>query len=149
MCVDSLPASTNSGIVLEEVLKEPPKWKVLRVRNLLAVFRQFITIFTWDHVFQEVLEEIEEEREKHPLSRVDPVIEGEEDDDGIVLVACKDERSCMQLEDCIIKGPHKVFIADYFSPANDFHFSCLLLLLSQAVGKAHNHVFARALLVEL
>ncbi|XP_058224569.1 DNA repair endonuclease UVH1 isoform X2 [Rhododendron vialii] len=82
---DSLPTSTNSGIVLEEVLEEPPKWKVLR----------------------EVLEEIEEEREKHPLSRVEPVIEGEEDNNGIVLVACKDERSCVQLEDCIIKGPHK------------------------------------------
>ncbi|KAI8547037.1 hypothetical protein RHMOL_Rhmol07G0164500 [Rhododendron molle] len=82
---DSLPTSTNSGIVLEEVLEEPPKWKVLR----------------------EVLEEIEEEREKHALSRVEPVIEGEEDNNGIVLVACKDERSCMQLEDCIIKGPHK------------------------------------------
>lgn len=82
---DSLPTSSNSGVVLEEVLEEPPKWKVLR----------------------EILEEIEEEREKRHLSMVEPVIEGEEDDNGIVLVACKDEFSCMQLEDCIIKGPHK------------------------------------------
>lgn len=77
------------------------------------------------------------------------MIEGEEDNNGIVLVACKDERSCMQLEDCIIKGPHKVFIANNFSLANDIYFSCLVLLLSQAAGKAHNQLFARALLVEL
>lgn len=62
------------------------------------------------------------------------MIEGEEDKNGIVLVACKDELSCMQLEDCIVKGPHKVFIADNFSPANEFHFSYLVLLLSQAAG---------------
>ncbi|KAL6961719.1 DNA repair endonuclease uvh1 [Sarracenia purpurea var. burkii] len=83
---DSLPTSTNSGVVLEEVLEEAPKWKVLR----------------------EVLEEIQEESEKKALSSGEPVIEGEEDDNGIVLVACKDERSCMQLEDCITKGPQKV-----------------------------------------
>ncbi|XP_057511388.1 DNA repair endonuclease UVH1 isoform X1 [Actinidia eriantha] len=80
---DSLPPTS---VVLEEVLEEAPKWKVLR----------------------EVLEEIAEEREKQALSRVEPVVDGEEDDSGIVLVACKDERSCMQLEDCITKGPHKV-----------------------------------------
>jgi len=28
---DSLPTSSNTGVVLEEVLEEPPKWKVLRV----------------------------------------------------------------------------------------------------------------------
>uniref|UniRef100_A0A5B7A366 Putative DNA repair endonuclease UVH1 isoform X3 n=1 Tax=Davidia involucrata TaxID=16924 RepID=A0A5B7A366_DAVIN len=78
--------STNSGVVLEEVLEEAPKWKVLR----------------------EVLEEIEEERQKQALSKEELVISGEEDDNGIVLVACKDERSCMQLEDCIMNSPHKV-----------------------------------------
>ncbi|XAR70551.1 hypothetical protein NMG60_11027444 [Bertholletia excelsa] len=83
---DALPTSTNSQAVLEEVLEEAPKWKVLR----------------------EVLEEIKEERNKHAMSEGDPVIDGEEDNNGIVLVACKDERSCMQLEDCITKGPDKV-----------------------------------------
>lgn len=29
-CVDS-STSANGGVVLEEVLEEPPKWKVLRV----------------------------------------------------------------------------------------------------------------------
>ncbi|KAL7167010.1 hypothetical protein ACSBR2_037635 [Camellia fascicularis] len=82
---DSLPTLT-SGVALEEVLEEAPKWKVLR----------------------EVLEEIKENRDKQALSREEPVIEGGEDDNGIVLVACKDERSCMQLEDCIMKGPNKV-----------------------------------------
>ncbi|XP_059657679.1 DNA repair endonuclease UVH1 [Cornus florida] len=82
---DSLPSPTNSGLILEEVLEEAPKWKVLR----------------------EVLKEIEDERKKQVLSRKECGVEGEEDDNGIVLVACKDERTCMQLEDCIMKGPHK------------------------------------------
>ncbi|XP_024030660.1 DNA repair endonuclease UVH1 isoform X2 [Morus notabilis] len=73
----SSSTNTNVTISLDEVLEEPPKWKVLR----------------------EVLEEIEEERQKQGLS---------EDDCGIVLVACKDERSCMQLEECITAGPKKV-----------------------------------------
>ncbi|KAK2970371.1 hypothetical protein RJ640_012951 [Escallonia rubra] len=83
---DSSSTSTTSKIVLEEVLEEAPKWKLLR----------------------EVLEEIEEEREKRVLAREELVVEGEDDDSGIVLVACKDEHSCMQLEDCITNGPHKV-----------------------------------------
>lgn len=37
------------------------------------------------------------------------MVGGEEDDSGIVLVACRDERSCMQLEECITNGPQKVF----------------------------------------
>ncbi|XP_052210730.1 DNA repair endonuclease UVH1 [Diospyros lotus] len=83
---DSLPMNTNSGVVLEEVLEEAPKWKVLC----------------------ELLEEIQEEREKQASSSGVPLLEGEEGDNGIVLVACKDERSCMQLEDCIMKGSQKV-----------------------------------------
>ncbi|XP_065856761.1 DNA repair endonuclease UVH1 isoform X1 [Euphorbia lathyris] len=73
----------NGGIILEEVLEAAPKWKVLR----------------------EILEEIEEERQKH---REENLVEIGEDDNGIVLVACKDERSCMQLEDFITNGPQKV-----------------------------------------
>ncbi|KAL2548017.1 DNA repair endonuclease UVH1 [Forsythia ovata] len=83
---DDSSASANSGLVLEEVLEEPPKWKVLR----------------------DILEEIQEEREKQVSSREEPIIEGETECNGIVLVACKDEHSCMQLEDCIKKGAHKV-----------------------------------------
>lgn len=36
------------------------------------------------------------------------LVNGGEVDNGIVIVACKDERSCMQLEDCIINSPKKV-----------------------------------------
>lgn len=83
---DSVLVGTNGGVVLEEVLEESPKWKVLR----------------------EVLKEIEEEREQQASSREDASAEGDEDDSGIVLVACKDERSCMQLEDFIKSDPQKV-----------------------------------------
>uniref|UniRef100_A0ACD5ZPR0 Uncharacterized protein n=1 Tax=Avena sativa TaxID=4498 RepID=A0ACD5ZPR0_AVESA len=64
---------------LEEVLEEAPKWKVLR----------------------ELLQEIAEEQRKG-----DAVVH--EDESGIVLVACKDERSCLQLQECISKGPQQV-----------------------------------------
>lgn len=77
-------AATSSSLVLEEILEEPPKWKVLR----------------------ELLEEIQEERKKQATSGEEPDAEGV--DDGIILVACKDERSCTQLEDCITKGSQKV-----------------------------------------
>ncbi|XP_074344666.1 DNA repair endonuclease UVH1 isoform X1 [Apium graveolens] len=83
---DSLAANTNIKIVLEEVLEEAPKWKV----------------------FREILEEIKDERQKQALSTEEFVSDGEEIDNGTVLVACKDEHSCMQLEECITKGPHKV-----------------------------------------
>ncbi|TXG51234.1 hypothetical protein EZV62_023758 [Acer yangbiense] len=78
--------STNSGVLLEEVLEEAPKWKVLR----------------------EVLEEIEEERQKQASSGEELLLETQESDNSIVLVACKDERSCMQLQDCIMNGSQKV-----------------------------------------
>ncbi|GAA0154544.1 endodeoxyribonuclease [Lithospermum erythrorhizon] len=77
-------ASTSSSVILEEILEEPPKWKVLR----------------------ELLEEIQEEREKQPLSGEE--LDSAGVDNGIILVACKDERSCTQLEDCITKGSRKV-----------------------------------------
>jgi DNA excision repair protein ERCC-4 len=70
-----------TGVVVEEVLEEAPKWKVLR----------------------EILEETQEERLKQAFSEED-----NSDNNGIVLVACKDERSCMQLEDCITNNPQKV-----------------------------------------
>ncbi|XP_021673160.2 DNA repair endonuclease UVH1 isoform X1 [Hevea brasiliensis] len=76
---------TNSEVILEEVLEAAPKWKVLR----------------------EILEEIEEERQKQALSRED-LVESEEVDSGIIVVACKDECSCMQLEDFITNGHQKV-----------------------------------------
>lgn len=52
---------------------------------------------------QEILLETQEEREKQTLSEED-----NSDNYGMVLVACKDERSCMQLEDCITNNPQKV-----------------------------------------
>ncbi|KAF9617493.1 hypothetical protein IFM89_036697 [Coptis chinensis] len=81
----SADTSTTTAVALEEVLEEAPKWKVLR----------------------EVLEEIEEERQKQATIGKERV-ENVEDDSFIVLVACKDERSCMQMEDCIKKGPRQV-----------------------------------------
>lgn len=54
-----------------------------------------------------MLEEIEEERQKKVFS-VDTELENANDDSGIILVACKDERSCMQLEEFIEKGSQKV-----------------------------------------
>ncbi|KAL2327790.1 hypothetical protein Fmac_021217 [Flemingia macrophylla] len=36
--------------------------------------------------------------------------EGKDTNNGIVLVACKDERSCLQLEEFITNGPKKVLI---------------------------------------
>lgn len=55
-----------------------------------------------------VLEEIYEERQKQALLGEECLVEGQDNDNGIVLVACKDEGSCMQLEDCITNSPEKV-----------------------------------------
>lgn len=38
---------------------------------------------------------------------------------GIVLVACKDERSCMQLEDCITNNSQKVHLDYYLFVTSD------------------------------
>ncbi|KAL3817968.1 hypothetical protein ACJIZ3_003873 [Penstemon smallii] len=88
---DDSSASTNSGVVLEETLEEPPKWKVLR----------------------EILVEIQDERQKQAMAGGDLIVGDDGDQNGIVLVACKDEHSCMQLEDCIIRGPHKVMLKEW------------------------------------
>ncbi|KAL6648996.1 hypothetical protein ACP70R_013220 [Stipagrostis hirtigluma subsp. patula] len=72
------------GMILEEVLEEAPKWKMLR----------------------ELLEEIAEEQMKGDGENAQD--EDKSDENGIVLVACKDERSCLQLQECISKGPHQV-----------------------------------------
>ncbi|KAJ8526704.1 hypothetical protein K7X08_029181 [Anisodus acutangulus] len=52
--------------------------------------------------------EIQEERDKQSSSGEEKDHLGDGDDNGIVLVACKDEHSCMQLEDCITNGSQKV-----------------------------------------
>ncbi|CAJ1928749.1 unnamed protein product [Sphenostylis stenocarpa] len=83
--VDGTSSSSSNALVLEEVLEEAPKWKVLR----------------------EVLEEIEEERQKQGMLREELFAEGEDTDNGIVLVACKDEMSCLQIEECITNSPKK------------------------------------------
>ncbi|CAL4920269.1 unnamed protein product [Urochloa decumbens] len=73
--------NADAGIVLDEVLEEAPKWKVLR----------------------ELLQEIAEEHMKGDDDNAQ-----DEDKNSIVLVTCKDERTCFQLQECISKGPHKV-----------------------------------------
>ncbi|XP_042418191.1 DNA repair endonuclease UVH1-like isoform X2 [Zingiber officinale] len=84
---DGRKVDANVGIMLEEVLEEAPKWKVLR----------------------ELLEEIEaERREENQSEEGQTKVEDAGDLSDIVLVACKDEHSCLQLEDCILKGPHQV-----------------------------------------
>ncbi|XP_016201489.1 DNA repair endonuclease UVH1 isoform X2 [Arachis ipaensis] len=88
---DGTSSSSNAGLVLEEVLEEAPKWKVLR----------------------EILEEIEEERQKQGGLREELLAEGKDTDNGIVLVACKDERSCLQIEECIFKSPQKVMSEEW------------------------------------
>ncbi|CAM6006792.1 unnamed protein product [Sphagnum balticum] len=74
---------TDGGVELEVVVEEMPKWKVLR----------------------EVLEEIEEERQGLKL-------EGSQNAWGeggaAVLVACRDERMCLQLQDVLARGPQKL-----------------------------------------
>lgn len=60
---------------------------------------------------QELLEEIEEERQREALSREEQIAADDiEDKTDIVLLACKDERSCLQLQDCIFNGPQKVYV---------------------------------------
>ncbi|KAK4400488.1 DNA repair endonuclease UVH1 [Sesamum angolense] len=88
---DDSSARANSGVVLEEILEEPPKWKVLL----------------------EILVEIQEERQKQAMAGEELVVGDEGDQHGIILVACKDERSCMQLQDCITKGQDKVLNTVY------------------------------------
>ncbi|XP_021765771.1 DNA repair endonuclease UVH1-like [Chenopodium quinoa] len=78
--------ASGGGVFLQEILEEPPKWKVLR----------------------DILEEIEAERKKQASLSDEFMSENDDDSNGIVLVACKDEHSCMQLEDCITNGPKKV-----------------------------------------
>ncbi|KAJ8763836.1 hypothetical protein K2173_003618 [Erythroxylum novogranatense] len=78
-------SSANSRVILEEVMEEAPKWKVLR----------------------EILKEIEEGSKKD-ASLIEDVAKRDKVDNGIVLVVCKDERSCMQLEDCITQGSQQV-----------------------------------------
>ncbi|KAL9269910.1 DNA repair endonuclease UVH1-like protein [Drosera capensis] len=58
----SLVSSSNNGVCLEEVLEEPPKWKVLR----------------------EILVEIEEERQKWASSDDGLMTENQEESNGII-----------------------------------------------------------------
>lgn len=53
--------------------------------------------------------EIQGERQKQEIAGVEPTVGGEDDQNGNILVACKDEHTCIQLQDCITKGRHKVF----------------------------------------
>lgn len=78
--------ASDGGVLLQEVLEEAPKWKALR----------------------DILREIEEERQKHASVSDELVETNLEENNGIVLVACRDEHSCMQLEEFITNGPKKV-----------------------------------------
>ncbi|VFQ66392.1 unnamed protein product [Cuscuta campestris] len=79
-------ASTSNRVFLQEVLEEEPKWKVLR----------------------DVLLEVQEEREKKATCSGDEIAaQDEEIDNSIVLVACRDEHSCVLLESCITNCPQK------------------------------------------
>ncbi|KAK8957692.1 DNA repair endonuclease UVH1 [Platanthera zijinensis] len=75
----SAKVAENVGVALEEVLENAPKWKVLRVT--------------------------ERRKESSPKDGKNHV---GGDSNDIVLVVCKDERSCLQLEDSIIKSSHQV-----------------------------------------
>lgn len=55
-----------------------------------------------------MLEEIEEHRKETQSREGQLAVEDGRDNSNFVLVACKDERSCLQLEDCIFKGPNQV-----------------------------------------
>lgn len=59
-------------------------------------------------------------------SRENDSVTGDEDHSGVVLVACKDERSCMQLEDFIKNGPQKVFSLHLFTLSCHIMRFCLL-----------------------
>ncbi|KAL2340664.1 hypothetical protein Fmac_008604 [Flemingia macrophylla] len=99
--VDGTSSSTsNASLILEEVLEEAPKWKVLR----------------------EVLEEVEEERQKQGMLREEVWAEGEDTNNGIVLVACKDER--IRNHQSISKREHDALVAaasKLKNPAENVH----------------------------
>jgi DNA excision repair protein ERCC-4 len=54
------------------------------------------------------LEEIAEEQLKGDVENAQH--EDRNDETGTVLVTCKDERSCLHLQECISKGPHQVTV---------------------------------------
>ncbi|XP_062217154.1 DNA repair endonuclease UVH1 isoform X4 [Phragmites australis] len=86
---DTWKVNADVGIVLEEVIEEAPKWKVLR----------------------ELLQEIAEEQTK---GNGENAQDGDTNDEsGIVLVTCKDERSCLQLQEYISKGSHQVMLEEW------------------------------------
>ncbi|KAG0501147.1 hypothetical protein HPP92_001219 [Vanilla planifolia] len=76
----------DNGVFLEEILEEAPKWNVLR----------------------ELLEEIKERKEEVLSNQGNGLVGGANENNDLVLIACKDERSCLQLEECLLKGPHQV-----------------------------------------
>ena len=65
---------------------------------------------------QEVLEEIRGEFEamKTTRSEISNDMESWDECMGTILIACKDERTCLQLQDCINKGPQKVHTVYHF-----------------------------------
>ncbi|KAJ7544180.1 hypothetical protein O6H91_09G067800 [Diphasiastrum complanatum] len=82
----------DAGVVLEVVLEEMPKWKVLR----------------------EILEEIQEERSQEPsCSTTEQLSQSSVDAGSVVLVACKDERTCLQLQNSVVEAPSQLMQAEW------------------------------------
>ncbi|KAG0565454.1 hypothetical protein KC19_8G191500 [Ceratodon purpureus] len=75
-------------VELEVVIEQMPKWKFLR----------------------EVLEEIEEERQRLKLERATegPSETTRKEEEDAVVIACKDERMCLQLQQVVLHGTQEV-----------------------------------------
>lgn len=67
---------------------------------------------------QEVLEEIEEDRRRlKSENATEGPSEIAEDEEDAVLVTCKDERMCQQLQEVVHHGSQKVHLFSSFIPA--------------------------------
>ena len=64
---------------------------------------------------------------QNQASSGEPLLDVEEDNNCIILVACKDECSCMQLEDCITNSPQKVFLLFLVNKRNLYLYGILVL----------------------
>jgi DNA excision repair protein ERCC-4 len=74
---------------------------------------------------QELLQEIAEEQMKSDAGNVHD--EDKSDEHGIVLVTCKDERTCLQLQECILKGPCQVIVRVLNEVSINLYSTTLLL----------------------
>ena len=68
------------------------------------------------------MQEIAEEQMKSDAGNVH-----DEDKSGIVLVTCKDERTCLELQECILKGPCQVIVRVLNEVSINLYSTTLLL----------------------